>query len=131
MMRARGLRGTTPRIAILGYFFSQTGRKSHAEVFEAFRNRGFHRATVYRILTDLADVQLLVRADHGDHIWRFSLKSAAAGCEGHPHFVCNECGTVSCLPDTSVSLENGTCAPKALAKNQVAVHLKGVCDGCA
>lgn len=134
LLRGAGLRSTTPRIAVLEYFHAHGGQNSHAELFTALEDRGFDRATIYRILMDLAEANILSRTDLGDHVWRFELKKGVGGVEHteeHPHFVCIDCGEVSCLPGLSFKLEGQTKAPKSVAKNKVAVQLKGRCDNCA
>lgn len=134
LLRTAGLRSTTPRIAVLEYFHAHGGQNSHAELFTALEDRGFDRATIYRILMDLAEAKILSRTDLGDHVWRFELKKGVGGVEHteeHPHFVCVDCGEVSCLPGLSFRLEGPSKAPKSVAKNKVAVQLKGRCDNCA
>jgi Fur family ferric uptake transcriptional regulator len=133
LLRSVGLRSTAPRIAVLEYVHTHSGPNSHAELFEALGDKGFDRATIYRILMDLAEAGILSRTDLGDHVWRFELKKGVGGAEhteDHPHFVCVDCGEVSCLPGLSLRLEGPTRAPKAVAKNKVAVQLKGRCDNC-
>lgn len=134
LLRSVGLRSTTPRIAVLEYFHANGGQHSHAEIFEALEDRGFDRATIYRILMDLAEVKLLSRTDLGDHVWRFELKKGVDGVEHteeHPHFVCIDCGEVSCLSGVSLKVDGSAKAPKSVAKKKVAVQLKGVCDNCS
>ncbi|MBX3211159.1 MAG: transcriptional repressor [Labilithrix sp.] len=134
LLRSAGLRSTTPRIAVLEYFHSHGGQNSHAEIFDALEDRGFDRATIYRILMDLAEAKILSRGDLGDHVWRFELRKGVNGVEHtdeHPHFVCVDCGEVSCLPGVSIRLDGASKAPKAVAKKKVEVQLKGRCDNCA
>lgn len=133
LLRSVGLRSTTPRVAVLEYFHTHSGPNSHAELFEALGDKGFDRATIYRILMDLAEVKILSRTDVGDHVWRFELKRGVGGVEhteDHPHFVCVDCGEVSCLPGLTFKVE-GSKAPKSVIRNKVAVQLKGRCDNCA
>ena len=134
LLRASGLRSTTPRVAVLEYFHAHAGPNSHAELFSALSEKGLDRATIYRILMDLAEAEILSRIDLGDHVWRFELKRGVGGVEhseDHPHFVCVDCGEVSCLPGFSVRLEGRGKAPRSIARNEVAAQLKGRCDNCA
>jgi Fur family ferric uptake transcriptional regulator len=134
LLRASGLRSTAPRIAVLRYLHDAKGPNSHAELCEAVGGLGFDRATIYRNLMDLAEVGILTRTDIGDHVWRFELKRGVGGAshsEEHPHFVCVDCGEVSCLPGVSFKVEGATGAPRAVGKNRVAVQLKGRCDNCS
>jgi Fur family ferric uptake transcriptional regulator len=134
LLRSSGLRSTAPRIAVLRYLHEATGPNSHAELAEAVGNLGFDRATVYRNLMDLAEAGIVSRRDLGDHVWRFELKKGARGeahSDEHPHFVCIDCGEVSCLPGVSFKVEGAGGAPRAVGRNQVAVQLKGRCDTCS
>lgn len=134
LLRAAGLRSTTPRLAVLAYFYEHGGRNSHAELCERLGDRGFDRATIYRILVDLAEAGVLSRTDLGDHVWRFELRKpdgAAAHSDEHPHFVCVDCGEVSCLPELSLQHTKSAKVPRAVTKKLVAVELKGRCDNCS
>jgi Fur family transcriptional regulator, ferric uptake regulator len=127
-LRDAGLRKTGPRLAVLAVLERAKAPLSHADVAEALANDGFDRATVYRNLIALTEVGLVRRNDLGDHVWRFELVRADAPHERvHPHFVCTDCGVVSCLPDVTVRIdgERGSVASKALE-----VHLRGVCGEC-
>jgi Fur family ferric uptake transcriptional regulator len=130
-IRRRGMRSTGPRVAVLAYLSEATAPLSHTEIHEALADRGYDRATIYRNLMDLAEAGLLVRSDLGDHVWRFERRGARSGHpEGHPHFVCVDCGEVSCLPEVAVKVLPALGAPKALGTKEVEVQLKGRCDDC-
>ncbi len=132
-IRAHGLRSTAPRIAVLAHLGQASSPLSHTEIHEALADRGFDRATIYRNLMDLAEARLLVRSDLGDHVWRFERRDTTRGARqdgGHPHFVCTDCGEVSCLPDQAVKVRAASGAPRALRTNQVEVQIKGRCDDC-
>lgn len=132
-LRGAGMRSTSARIAVLDYFHTHAGPNSHAELFTAIAEEGFDRATVYRVLMDFSEAGILSRTDLGDHVWRFELKKGVGGVahtEEHPHFVCVDCGEVSCLPGLSFKLEGRAKAPKSVSKKQVAVQISGRCDKC-
>ena len=132
-IRSHGMRSTGARIAVLAYLSKPGAPLSHNEIYEALSGRGYDRVTIYRNLIDLAEAGLLVRSDLGDHIWRFERKQTqgAGHSDGHPHFVCTDCGDVSCLPDLSVKVTAAAGTPKALRTQHVAVHVRGRCDACA
>ena len=90
---------------------------------------GYDKSTLYRCLVELADAGLLARLDAGDHAWRFELKGGEEehGAE-HPHFVCVDCGKITCLQDVEVKI---TPPKKAGAMGQVTeIFLKGHCKEC-
>jgi Fur family ferric uptake transcriptional regulator len=131
-IRAVGLRSTAPRVAVLRQLEAATAPLSHADLVESLGDEGYDRVTIYRNLTDLTEAGLVVRADLGDHVWRFELRRTNNAHSGHhPHFTCTECGTVSCLPEESVRVLPAKGAPKAITARTVEVHLRGLCDRCA
>ena len=131
-LRAAGLRITASRVAVHRHLAAEAAPISHADLFRALEKDGFDRATLYRNLIDLAEVGLVTRTDLGDHVWRFELKSRDGDHVGsHPHFVCSDCGTVSCLPDVAVRIVRGKRAPKSLATKNVAIQITALCDDCA
>ncbi len=133
-LRAVGLRATGPRIAVLRALHDKTGPVSHGDVAAALAEEGLDRATVYRNLVDLTEAGLLRRTDHGDHTWRFELRGREADHaeeDPHPHFMCDTCGDVTCLPDEAVQVTAARGTPKAIKKRQYEVQIKGRCDRCA
>lgn len=132
-IRASGLRRTAPRVAVLQYLQTATTPVSHAELFAALADQGFDRATIYRNLMDLTEVNLLSRTDVGDHVWRFELKreSQRGHQTEHPHFMCTDCGEVACLPGVNVRISPTPGTPKSLTTKQIGIQLQGLCDRCA
>jgi Fur family ferric uptake transcriptional regulator len=130
-LRAAGLRSTSPRVAVLRELESATSPLSHADLVEALGDEGYDRVTIYRNLTDLTEAGLVVRADLGDHVWRFELRREEKSHQGsHPHFTCTDCGAVACLPPESVRLASTKGAPKAVMARSVDIQLRGLCDRC-
>lgn len=102
ILRAAGLRSTPARIAVLSSLRKATKPQTHAELSEQLVPLGFDKATVFRNLTDLTDAELVSRTELGDHVWRFEIRDPKHDRSSHPHFVCVECGIVSCLHDLAV-----------------------------
>ena len=132
LIRKAGLRSTGPRVAVLRVLRRAAGPQSHAEIYDALAAEGFDRATVYRNLVDMAEAGLLNRSDLGDHVWRFELRGETGPHTAeHPHFVCTDCGDVSCLPGAEVRIKPGRGAPRGAGVKGVEVQIKGRCDDCA
>ncbi len=128
-LRASGLRSTTSRVAVLQHVAVASKPLSHADVADVLVPEGYDKSTLYRCLVELADAGLLARLDAGDHAWRFELKGDEEehGAE-HPHFVCVDCGKVTCLQDVEVKI---TPPKKSTAMGRVTeVFLKGHCKEC-
>lgn len=128
LVRARGLRATPPRLAVLALLRAERAPMSHGDVADRLAAEPWDRTTIYRNLIDLADAGLARRTDVGDHVWRFEAVTAEhAGA--HPHFVCTGCGTVECLLEVELSLPRAR-APRAVRQRQVEIHVRGLCDAC-
>ncbi len=130
-LREAGLRATAPRVAVLRSLRSASGPVSHGDVATSLADEGWDRATVYRNLMALTEAGLLRRTDHGDHTWRFELsKPGAAVGRIHPHFLCDACGDVACLPNGSVQVLPRRGTPRAIQRQRYEVQIKGRCDRC-
>lgn len=98
---------------------------SHPELTERLAGEGLDRATIYRNLLSLTEAGLLVRTQLGDNVWRFELPKRSSEHGTHPHFVCNDCGDVACLPESAVALRGEA------VRNQITeVQLRGRCAAC-
>ncbi|MEO0321418.1 MAG: transcriptional repressor [Myxococcota bacterium] len=131
LLRAKGLRATPARLRVYTALRDHGLPVTHAQVCELVAEHGFDRATVYRNLTDLVEAGLARRLDVGDHVWRFEGREGAEpDAEGHPHFVCVECGNVQCLPEEALAFAPVPGLPRALTEGQGEVHVRGKCDDC-
>lgn len=129
LVRAAGLRCTSARIAVVHRLRRATSPLTHAELADELVPLGFDKATIYRNLIDLTDADLVSRTELGDHVWRFELRDQNNPREAeHPHFVCIDCGSVTCLPNFEL--------PARTRKNwsEIAriseILLKGHCRNC-
>jgi Fur family ferric uptake transcriptional regulator len=131
-IRDAGLRVTGPRVAVLTTVAAAPSPLSHGEIADKLADQGIDRATIFRNLQDLAEVSLVRRSDLGDHVWRYELAASGGAhpVDGHPHFVCSQCGTVACLSGTSITVKAPRAAPATVRKGTFEVQLRGVCDGC-
>ena len=127
-VRAKGLRATPSRLAVLELLRTSDSPMSHGDVADRLASQAWDRATIYRNLTDLAEAGLVRRTDVGDHVWRFEAVSEHEAA-AHPHFVCTECGSVECLPEIELAVRRAK-APRAVKQRQVEVHVRGLCDAC-
>lgn len=132
-IREAGLRVTGPRISVLTVLAAATTPLSHGEVADKLEEAGIDRATIFRNLQDLAEVKILRRTDLGDHVWRYELAAGegAHPADGHPHFVCSQCGTVSCISGAVVTVKAPRTAPASIRRGSFEMQLRGVCDACA
>jgi Fur family ferric uptake transcriptional regulator len=112
-IRAAGLRCTPARLAVMERLAAAAGPRTHAELAADLAagarhaGSGYDKATIYRNLVELTEAGLVSRMELGDHVWRFEIKGQAkdgSSTAAHPHFVCTECGGVSCLDGLDVAI---------------------------
>ena len=129
MIRQSGLRCTSSRTTVLQRLIESAAPMSHAELSEELVPQGLDQTTIYRNLTDLTDNDLVNRLDLGDHIWRFEFRGTTENDDEHPHFMCTDCGDISCL--TTVKLTFGDNERSSPSVGEVdAIFLKGRCTEC-
>ena len=128
-IRDVGLRATPARIATLKLLRDASSPLTHAEVSEELRELGVDKATVFRNLNDMASAGLLRRTELGDRVWRFELVSDNdAHGAAHPHFVCVDCGSVSCMDE--IKLTAGSLRLSQEFGEVTEILLRGHCNDC-
>ena len=127
VLREKGLRATAPRLAVLRVLAEAEGPMSHTEVLKCLGDMDWDPATIYRNLVKLRDAGVAPVVSRAEGIDRYVL--ARAEDHRHPHFVCEECGRVACLPaelTASMSMEGRWRSSIEAAK----VQLRGECPDC-
>jgi Fur family transcriptional regulator, ferric uptake regulator len=128
-IRELGLRVTAPRLAVLSVLAEAERPVSHAEVVALMgEDIAWDRATIYRNLVALVGIGLARVASHAGGICRYELARGEAH-DVHPHFLCDDCGVVSCLPETEVVTPKRTKWSKSLKAAEV--QFVGRCPSCA
>ncbi len=131
-LRVAGLRGTAARIAVLEHLSQSRAPMSHAEIADILEPMGFDRATAYRNLIDMTEAGLLSRTELGDHVWRFEMRREGHDHDNeHPHFVCVDCGEVSCLPDVEVNITPAPGTKRSGIGDVTEILLRGHCGRCS
>ncbi|KAA1261044.1 Ferric uptake regulation protein [Rubripirellula obstinata] len=126
-IRDAGLRATPARMATLQLLRESAAPLTHSVVADHLASSGVDKATAFRNLNDLVEAGLLRRTEVGDHVWRF--ESVSDDHDGaHPHFLCVDCGTVSCLDD--VKLTAGSMRASEKFGEVTEILLRGHCNAC-
>ena len=125
-----GLRCTQARLAVLQVLEKATQPITHAEVVEQLAGTHLDAVSLYRNLVKLASAKIITRIDLGDHLWRYELNQPGTS-RRHPHFLCVDCGAVTCLSESSLlttpsQREHLT----AVAGMVVDIIVRGRCRSC-
>ena len=98
LLQSASLRTTAPRLAVLRVLSDATRPLSHTEVLEELGETDWDPATIYRNLVKLKEAGVAPVVSRAEGIDRYAL--GAGTDHRHPHFVCDDCGVVQCLPDS-------------------------------
>ena len=129
LLKSKGLRVTPPRLAVLALVMNAESPLSHSQVVARLDDTHWDPATIFRNLVKLRDAGLILVVNRANGIDRYALPLTEGDTHGHPHFVCEDCGQVSCLPD---ALMASTKAPDRWSASiqGAAIQLRGACPDC-
>ena len=128
-IREAGLRATPARIATLIMLREASAPLTHSYVAEQLAASGTDKATAFRNLNDMTEAGLLRRTEVGDHVWRFeAIAEGGHDQSAHPHFLCVDCGNVSCLDE--VKLTAGSQRESGKFGEVTEILLRGHCNDC-
>lgn len=130
LLASVGLRVTAARSAVVRWLQKAKSPATHADIAADLVPLGFDKATVFRNLNDLVDAGVVSRTELGDRMWRFELRDPSrAEIHPHPHFVCIDCGRITCLHELKLPAS----AKKLLAQvGQVTeILMRGHCLSCS
>lgn len=131
LLNNQGLRATAQRLAVLVTLHENKRPMTHEEVMGLLGSGMYDKASIWRVLSDLAGVGILRRMDLGDRVWRYELHDTCRTVtDDHPHFLCESCSEVTCLPPLEVRGKDGS-FPKALLNAQFHIRISGTCGDCA
>lgn len=102
---------------------------SHTQVLERLSTTDCDPTTIYRNLIKLRDAKVAVVVSRAQGIDRYALAPADGDTQRHPHFVCEDCGSVSCLPDEISDLLSID-GPWGRSVASARVQLHGTCPDC-
>jgi Fur family transcriptional regulator, ferric uptake regulator len=132
LLRSRGERMTTPRLAVLAVLARRTGHLSAEEIVAAVAEDepSVHRASVYRALETLTNVEVVahVHLGHGGTAYHLATPHQSA----HLHGQCDQCGRVIDLPGDALEVASADISRRTgFQLDPRHVALSGRCAECA
>lgn len=122
---------TDNRIKILQFFLQQHGALSHRLIEKKFGNN-MDRVTIYRTLQSFVEKGILHTIPTSDSSVQYALCkehcSAGHHHDNHVHFVCDDCGSTTCLQKTTIPVVK---LPKGFKPYQFEMIVSGKCKNCA
>ena len=129
ILKHHGLRSTGPRIAVLRVLSDAKSALSYTDVVERLGDTDWDPATVYRNLIKLREAEITTVISRAEGISRYALKRGGADEHQHPHFVCDNCSQISCLP-VEVASFMSIDAQWSDSISKADVQLRGECPEC-
>ena len=129
ILHDQGLRATAPRVAVLRVLAEAERPLSHSEVVERLGDADWDQATIYRNLVKLEEAGLARIASRVEGIDRYALATSPEDRHLHPHFVCEDCGRIACLPAELIALSS-TQGAWTEAIQGATVQFQGECPDC-
>ena len=129
LLKKNKLRVTASRMAVMMIMHERKAPMTHQELIDTMPIGSYDKASIWRVLSNLSEVGLLVRMDLGDRVWRYELiDSCRSIADRHAHFLCEGCGMVCCLPPLSLTLQEAL--PKELEGVDLQIRVTGRCNSC-
>ena len=129
LLRESRLRVTGPRLAVLEVLAAADKPLSYGEVLKRMEDMDWDPATVYRNLVKLREAGLASVVSRASGSDRYVFAAGEGADHHHPHFVCDDCGEVSCLP-TTLTASMVMDGPWAASIQRAAVQFRGECPEC-
>ena len=129
LLRARGLRATPMRKAVLDHLSTQAAAVGLGDIVRAL---AADRVTVYRTLGTFEEHGIVHRIVDGTQQDKYALCGQDCSSSGHhhdhAHFHCDDCGLTECLevPATAPT----AVLPKGYTASSVLLTLNGRCAAC-
>lgn len=133
LLRSASLRRTPVRVALLNLLGASAQPLTAPELLERLP-ADTDTVTVYRTLNTFTELSLIHRVRGSDRSARYALGAPQTRqTHRHPHFVCDECGTVECMADAPIpdSLVKSLHVKREYRVKFPEVLLHGVCPKCA
>ncbi len=128
LLRDSGLRATAPRLAVMRVLSEASRPMSHSEVLKVLGETDWDPATIYRNLVKLRDAGVAHVVSRAEGLDRYALADAHDD-HHHPHFVCDDCGRIACLP-AELSISMAEDSPWMASVQKAMVQLRGECPEC-
>ncbi len=129
LLHDSALRATAPRLAVLRVLAEARSPLSYTEVLDRLGETAWDPSTIYRNLVKLRDARVASVVSRAEGIDRYVLAQPQSDGHRHPHFICEDCGRVACLPAELVELMSME-GPWAASIKGAAVELRGECPDC-
>jgi Fur family ferric uptake transcriptional regulator len=130
LLRKASLKATKSRLSIIGFLFHKHGPFTPDEIFQNVGKEDVDLTTVYRTVTALEKIGILVRCEFGDGVARFEFPGNIDMSEHHHHVICRRCKKVTALELCLSDKWKKTLAQMGYTELSHTLEFFGVCQAC-
>ena len=132
LLKQRSLRATAPRLAVLISLSESKTPLSYSELLERLQGHPWDPTTIYRNLIKLNEHKIITVVSRIEGMNRYALLNENGDQHKHPHFICDDCGQISCLSnELQISLSTITDGDWVNSIANAVVQLRGECPKCS
>ena len=129
LLLVNGIKPTRNRVAVAELLSEQDHPVTAPEILEMLQQRiSINKVTLYRILDLFEDHNLVLKHRADDRTFRYCLKEAER--TAHCHFLCTECGGMSCIVPEDVGIDSDSIVSATHHISNVEIRIDGVCENC-
>lgn len=129
LLIASNMRRTVSRVAVLKALSNTSKPQSAEQISLKLGSKGPDKVTIYRTLESFVKAGFVHKAYLEARQWHFELADHCSDKQCHPHFVCNGCGQMQCLPETSSPAIK--VPVKGFVVHRQQIKLEGLCPSCS
>ncbi|HIJ67161.1 MAG TPA: transcriptional repressor [Planctomycetes bacterium] len=121
------LRRTAGRLAVLSTLIEAGRPLTHEQIRARLAEAAPDKVTIYRILENFLEVDIVHKAFLRKRAWHFELADRCTARQCHPHFTCTSCNRTYCFTDAVLPMAK---SPKGFTVHHQRVQLEGLCPDC-
>ena len=130
ILKRNQLSVTDSRKRILELFLNHPGAFSHSDIEKKVGSE-FDRVTIYRTLQTFLEKGIIHNIPTADNFIHYALCrdncSAGHHYDHHVHFICNVCGSTTCLENVTVPVVG---LPNGFTLTRAEMIVSGICNQC-
>lgn len=130
LLKLCGIKVTPKRLGVINFLESQSHPVTATNILENIKKLfPINKVTLYRMLDLFEEKMILIKHRADDRSFRYCLNNSTK--EAHCHFLCTECGSMSCLSPEMIGIDSDKIRSFVSRLSNIEIRLDGICKECA
>lgn len=134
LLRNYGLKVTGTRLQVLEILMNSPVALSHSDIISKIDDHAVDKVTLYRTLNAFTECGLAHKVATENRNWLYALHfhngEETATSDDHPHFICDRCKRIYCLPSETVALNPVIHKEQGFVITSHEYRMHGLCPEC-